>query len=308
MIDRSELVDYLNDLNIPSDYHDDLIGKTLDWGLNPRQGDIHFLRSKAGYDQATKKEIIAYSAYVSINGARKLAERTGKLAGFTTPMYCGKDGIWRELWLAEYGYPVAAKAGVHVKGFVEPVYEIALWSEYAKEPVNGKSNNWTKYSTTMINKCALMKAYRKAFSEFAGVYDKDELPSLTTQDDPLEKEDKKTEVKPEPRQSKTKPSEIKDSGDGLYVSEWDIQEIKSLAKEKGISKDNFMLLLSPFCGDIQTGKINPKLILKEHKQEIVWLIEKYFDDKKPQEIAAEILNGKEIEEAKIENEPNNEVK
>ncbi|WP_167882305.1 phage recombination protein Bet [Leptospira langatensis] len=115
------------------------------------------------------------SVQATIDGFRVVAERSGKYQGQTVPMYCGEDGIWKEVW--PKGLPFACKVGVHVAGFKEPIYVIAKFSAYVQTTKEGAPNFiWSKMPEHMLAKCAEALALRKAFPAlFSGLYTAEEM-------------------------------------------------------------------------------------------------------------------------------------
>jgi phage recombination protein Bet len=130
------------------------------------------------YDTKAGREI--FQTQISIDGARLVAQRTGEYAG-QTPISWTSDGEkWVEVWLDDTNPPKAARVGVYRKGFVEPVWAVATWSQYAATyKKNGQtqlSPMWRKMGPLMLGKCAEMLALRKAFPmELSGLYSTDEM-------------------------------------------------------------------------------------------------------------------------------------
>ncbi len=112
----------------------------------------------------------------SIDGQRLVAQRTGQYEGQVGPQWCGKDGNWRDVWLADES-PAAARVGVYRTGFREPVYGVATWKSYAKP----NSQTWRQLGDVMLAKCAEALAFRKGFpQELSGIYTSEEMDQVHT--------------------------------------------------------------------------------------------------------------------------------
>lgn len=130
-------------------------------GLDPFSRQIYFMKDKSG------KVMIQ----TSIDGFRLIAERSGAYEGQTQALWCGPDGVWKDVWMSP-DYPVAAKVGVYKKGFREALYAIAHWNEYFGVP--GFMHK--KMPTLMLAKVAESLALRKAFpNEMSGLYTQEEM-------------------------------------------------------------------------------------------------------------------------------------
>lgn len=107
---------------------------------------------------------------ISIDGARLIAERSGKYAGQTPVEWTGDGQTWTQVWLDRQP-PAAARVGVHRSDFREPLFAVANFAAYA-----AGGPMWDKMPALMIGKCAEMLALRKAFpQDLSGLYSSEEM-------------------------------------------------------------------------------------------------------------------------------------
>lgn len=139
-------------------------------GLDPFTKQIYFIKDKNG----------KVTICTSVDGLRLIAERTDKYEGQTEPMWCGEDGIWKDVWLDKTKMPSAAKVGVYKTGHKVPTYGVALFKEYAGYNYkNELTYMWNKMPVHMIAKVAEALALRKAFpNDLSALYSTEEISEL----------------------------------------------------------------------------------------------------------------------------------
>lgn len=157
----------------------DLIKSTLTDGLSDNEFALFIeVAKRTGLDPFRKqiyaiKRGVRMTIMTGIDGFRVLAQRSGAYEGQTPHEWCGKDGIWKDVWL-EAGPPAAARVGIYRRGFKAPLYAVAKYSSYAAQ------NLWQKMPEVMLSKVAEALAIRRAFPEdVSGLYTDDEMDQAT---------------------------------------------------------------------------------------------------------------------------------
>lgn len=148
--------------------------------LDPFARQIAFIKR---WNSDLRREVM--TPMVTIDGARLLAERTGKYGGQLGPWWCGADGVWQDIWLKKEP-PAAARVGVIRTDWREPLYAVARFDAYAAHKKDGElTSMWNGMADILIAKCAESLALRRAFpTELSGIYSDDEMGQADNPDSP----------------------------------------------------------------------------------------------------------------------------
>lgn len=159
--------------------------------LNPILKQIYFVsrnvkeKDEKGRDIYVKK----WSAQVSIEGLRSIAERTGKYAGSSAPEFGYSEGRVRKMKCAFSGktfekpIPVTCKVGVRRRDWAEPCFGVVDVDEFVQTSKYGVNKFWDEKTHVMMAKCAEAVALRKAFPEdLSGLFINEEMPPILSDD------------------------------------------------------------------------------------------------------------------------------
>lgn len=117
-----------------------------------------------------RKQIYAWkdkgklTVHVSIQGMRAIATRSAEYLGQIGPHWCGADGVWQDVWLADEA-PKACRVGVRRAGFPEPLYATVTFKEFSRLGINGKKTPWDEKPAHMLAVRAEGHALQRAFPE-----------------------------------------------------------------------------------------------------------------------------------------------
>lgn len=135
-------------------------------GLDPFARQIYMI-GRNSKNQRTDQWEMKFTIQTGIDGYRLVARRATDRAGGTLEyldgLWCGSDGAWTDVWLADTP-PAAAKATVIRDG--KNFSAVALMSEYLGTDKRGNPTQmWRDRAAGQLGKCAEALALRKAFPQ-----------------------------------------------------------------------------------------------------------------------------------------------
>jgi phage recombination protein Bet len=135
------------------------------------------------YDNQLKRK--AFRSQTGIDGYRVVAHRVAREdkaeLEYEDTLWCGPDGVWRDVWLAERP-PAAAKVVVYKGG--KRYSAVATLAEYAaRYPDGNPMPMWKRMPANQLEKCAEVKALRRAFpNDLGGIYTAEEMEQADARD------------------------------------------------------------------------------------------------------------------------------
>jgi phage recombination protein Bet len=162
-------------------------------GLDPFARQIYMIaRNERAQVNGEWTNVVKWTIQTGIDGyrlvARRAADRAGQQLTYEDTLWCGPDGNWRDVWLAQ-APPLAAKVVVY-RG-AERFSAVAHWPEYVQTKRDGEPTAmWAKMGRNQLAKCAEALALRKAFpQDLSGIYTDDEMGQADSRAERLAEEE-----------------------------------------------------------------------------------------------------------------------
>lgn len=124
------------------------------------------------------EKVDKYTIQTGIDGlrvvARRVADESGHELSYGDTVWCGADGVWRDVWTGAPEELHAAKATVYRAG--KPFTHVALFREYVQTTrlKTGEvvpNTRWANSGANQLAKCAEAGALRKAYpQDLGGLY------------------------------------------------------------------------------------------------------------------------------------------
>ena len=129
-------------------------------GLSPLNGQMWAIVRREKTGDGWQQTLVPQ---VGIAGLRLIAERTGRYGGRVRQEWCGEDGAWRDVWLAQ-SPPAAAR--VTILRDDRELIGIAYYRGSVQTKRDGSPNDmWSRRPAEQLAKCAEADVLRAAFPE-----------------------------------------------------------------------------------------------------------------------------------------------
>lgn len=133
-------------------------------GLDPFTRQIYAIKR---WNSALKREVMGIQT--GIDGFRVTADRTGKLAGISDPVFDNEDG-------AHPNRATVTTKKLLADGSIAEFTATARWTEYVPLKDGKPTGFWPRMPFLMLGKCAEALAIRKAFpADLSGIYTPEEM-------------------------------------------------------------------------------------------------------------------------------------
>lgn len=101
----------------------------------------------------------------TVDGYLRKAAQTANFDGIGDRLWCGEDGVWKDLWISAQP-PYAARVTVYSKALSRPMTYTAKWDTFARKNRDGALRfDWAQMPDLKLAAVALRQALRLAFPE-----------------------------------------------------------------------------------------------------------------------------------------------